>query len=202
MSASNIITSLYPCYIGQFLIGCAPIKILEIRNNLQISNRRIYDYFTILILFLIILFIYHRYSLMNFYDFDSSALVKFMTTVYFIIVSGLISTNVIYSRVQRQEKTENMLVCKPFYRQVSLIEVMKLHQEIYDLLQLANRIFAAQILFSFTVGFVIITFQSFSIICAVYNNSPYLKYSIASAIWIILIVTEKMALTFSCHKFD
>ncbi|XP_064214099.1 uncharacterized protein LOC107398823 [Tribolium castaneum] len=298
MSARNIITSLYPCYISQLLIGCAPIKITEIRSNLQIKHRRVYDYSTILILLLIISFIYYRYSLMDFYDFNSSALVKFMTTVYFVIVSGLISTNVIYSRVQRQvmtqflykiytvdkkmrnigiklkyeniqyfstkvlltgfatftiylicllttqgfqnriqglitygllylavlhyisstcsfmttiqiitnmaenlmKKTEDLLIYKSFYRQIPLREMMKLHQEIYDLLQLSTKIFAAQVLFSFSVAFVIITFQSFSIICAVYNNSPYLRYSIASAIWIVVFVTEKMVLTFSCHK--
>lgn len=293
MSTNNIISAIYPSYIGQFLIGCAPIKISQNRNILKITHRRVYDCFIIIILLVIILFIWYRYTSMTSDDFNNNGLVKFIATVYFLTVTGLISTNVINTRVQKYEMAEFLyklnkvdkeirnnaiklkysnikrfstkflfvgfgsftiyllyLVSTQKFRnklqgnfsygllylaiinhisytcsfvtiikivknmaeeimkkiedlllqQVSLIRIMKLHQEIYELLQMGSKIYAAQLLFSFAVSFMIITFQTYTIFCAVYNNSPYLKYSFASIIWIVFFVIEKMVLTFSCHK--
>ncbi|KAJ3641777.1 hypothetical protein Zmor_028256 [Zophobas morio] len=99
---NNIVSALYPTYVSQMLIGCAPFKILKTRTGLRVENRTTYDYLARIILVIILSFIFCRYSSMNFHDFKDSSLVKLMTTSYFFIVSGIITINVVCSRTQKR----------------------------------------------------------------------------------------------------
>jgi hypothetical protein len=297
MVDSDIISALYPSYIAQFLIGCAPFKISKSRNGIKITERRIYDRLTTVLVLMVISFICCRYYVMDLKDFNNNSLLKFMTTSYFVVVGGLITTNFISTRTKKPaivklwmelyeidknirstgiklkystikwssvrflslgfssittymiylltsqnfknrlqgyvtygslylgalhyisftcsfltlirstvemteqllKKVDNVLVCKSTQK-VPLSKLMILHQQLFDLLQLIGQVFATQILLSFAISFTLITFQSYSILCAVHNHSRYLRYSFASIIWIVVVTVDKMAVTFACHK--
>jgi hypothetical protein len=297
MVDSDIISALYPSYIAQFLIGCAPFKISKSRNGIKITERRIYDRLTTVLVLMVISFICCRYYVMDLKDFNNNSLLKFMTTSYFVVVGGLITTNFISTRTKKPaivklwmelyeidknirstgiklkystikwssvrflslgfisittymiylltsqnfknrlqgyvtygslylgalhyisftcsfltlirstvemteqllKKVDNVLVCKSTQK-VPLSKLMILHQQLFDLLQLIGQVFATQILLSFAISFTLITFQSYSILCAVHNHSRYLRYSFASIIWIVVVTADKMAVTFACHK--
>lgn len=77
---------------------------------------------------------------------------------------------------------------------------MRFQQKLGDVLRLTNHVFSLQILFSFGVSFVVITFQSYMILCTVYNQSRYLKYAFAALVWITLSLLEKFVITFASHK--
>jgi hypothetical protein len=85
-------------------------------------------------------------------------------------------------------------------RVLVLRKIMRVYHELYDLHKLVSKIFSVQVLLSFAISFVLLTLQSYNIMCGIYNDTPYFKYSVMALIFVVVITLEKFIITFCCHQ--
>lgn len=97
-------------------------------------------------------------------------------------------------------KFERMHENSAIRRVLVLRKIMRVYHELYDLHKLVSKIFSVQVLLSFAISFVLLTLQSYNIMCGIYNDTPYFKYSVMALIFVVVITLEKFIITFCCHQ--
>ena len=98
------------------------------------------------------------------------------------------------------KKTESVLANPDVRCDHHLRRIMCVYHRLFEISKLISQTFSVQLLLSFGISFVMLTFQSYNVICSAYNGSPHLKYAFAGIIFVLMGVFEKFVIVVTCHK--